>query len=535
MLSPQGKEGKNMSWKRYKKIFSSLKTPFDDETKFILGLDIGNQTSVISYWNVNRKEPEWIDISGGYGKPSIPTVMQYVPEHKEWVYGEYAVLNQGFFEDITITYPVKRLGYGEWIDIDGKPMNLPLLLSRYLKELVEMCRNINPNGEIAGMVVATPTYFSDEAKEEFYRAFSLAGLEQQLICFLPHRECILHSLYHQEMLQEEEKILYIDYGMESLRSGIFHTYTQKEEMKGEVLSSLFDFSLGLQNFEEKLRRFFIELYCEETQEQPDQLTRETIQQIEILLYHNKAMLLQQYFQGKSMKLYFNFVHPAFQKTIEKGQLEKIIKPFQEQIEEFLKKALNKTMTEPLLPHQITKVVLSGGGFEMDWALQTIKDKFPHIPMIYDSFSEGQISHGACWAAASYLGLAAPLDIQLEDQHRLTVDLGIKIETKKGDQFIPFVEKKSFWWHDYETISFITQHEEEEELTLHWYQRNGKGEESYLGEVVLDNLPTRPRGATRIDISYWMDNPYKLSGIIKDRGFGEFFPATDYEKKFEVIL
>ncbi len=529
------KEGNFMSWKRYKKIFTSLDKPLEDETKFILGIDIGNQTSVISYWNVNRQEPEWIDVSGGYGKPSIPTVLQYVPEHKEWVYGEYALLNKGFFEDITITYPVERLGYGEWIDIGGKPMNLPVLLGRYLKELVEICKNINPNGEIAGMVVATPTYFSEAAKEELYRAFSLAGLDQQLITFLPDRECILHSLYHQQELQKQETILYLDYGNESLRGGVFQIEIQEEKMQGKVISSLFDSSLGLRYLDQQLHDLFIRFYCDHTGELPENINPEILQQIDVLLYQNKAMLLQHYFQGKPMKLYFNFVHPAFQKKVEIQELENIVSPMKERIQAFIQNTLQKTIGKTIGVQEVTKVVLSGGGFEMDWVLEIMKEKFPHTPMIHSHFSEGQISLGACWAAVSYLGLASPLEIQLEDLHRLNFDVGIKVKTKKGDQFITFLEKKSFWWQDQPHRWLITQHSKSEELILYFLKRNAKGEETHLCNVPLEGIPIRPKGTTRLEIFCQMCNPYKLKGVVKDCGFGEFFPATEYTKEFEIEL
>ena len=70
-----------MSWKIFKKQIASI--DFNDETKFILGIDIGTKSTKVAIWNVNRKVAELIDMSGGYGNPSIPTVMQYIPENRE--------------------------------------------------------------------------------------------------------------------------------------------------------------------------------------------------------------------------------------------------------------------------------------------------------------------------------------------------------------------------------------------------------------------------------------------------------------------
>ena len=107
-----------MSWKLFKKQLSSKE--LDDETRFILGIDIGTRATKIAIWNVNRKQAELIDMSGGYGNPSIPTVMQYIPENKEWVFGEYALLNKRDFDDITINNIISKLGTKELIEISGK-------------------------------------------------------------------------------------------------------------------------------------------------------------------------------------------------------------------------------------------------------------------------------------------------------------------------------------------------------------------------------------------------------------------------------
>lgn len=81
-----------MSWKYYKKQFENGGA---DENKFILGLDLGSSSSSIAFFNTITEEPELIDLSGGYGKPSMPSVIQYIPETREWVFGEYAILKIG--------------------------------------------------------------------------------------------------------------------------------------------------------------------------------------------------------------------------------------------------------------------------------------------------------------------------------------------------------------------------------------------------------------------------------------------------------
>ena len=75
-----------MAWQDYQTHFQSHPL---DESHFVLGLDLGDAMSTIAYFDPLHKAPEVIDISGGYGKASVPTVMQFAPETKEWIlYGK---------------------------------------------------------------------------------------------------------------------------------------------------------------------------------------------------------------------------------------------------------------------------------------------------------------------------------------------------------------------------------------------------------------------------------------------------------------
>ena len=138
-----------------KKIFKNKKIGDD---QFILGIDLGDSTSSICYFDINRKTPEIIDISGGYGKANMPTVVQYIPKTKEWVFGEYAILNKGIEDEITFSSIIDKLGKKEYVEIDGKLETVVGLIGLYLKELIDNCKNINPRADIAGIVVAIPHY-----------------------------------------------------------------------------------------------------------------------------------------------------------------------------------------------------------------------------------------------------------------------------------------------------------------------------------------------------------------------------------------
>lgn len=523
-----------MSWKLFKKELA-LKE-LDDETKFILGLDIGTRATKIAIWNVNRKQAELIDMSGGYGTPSIPTVMQYIPENKEWVFGEYALLNKGDFDDITINNIMSKLGTKELIEIGGKAMNIPSILARYIKEIIEMCKNLNPNGEVVGLVATVPDYFPESAREEFKRAFAMAGLDKVLITFMTFRECILRYLYFGQTIDKEEKVLFIDYGGQQIRGGVIQVNPEsKGRVKAESLSFLFDASLGGKKLDKLLKELFIDFYCQETGLLRTQLDEDTIHQIEVFAYQNKYLLFQNYYKKKPTKLYFNFAYPAFQKTLEVEQLDKLIEPFAKSIQDFISNLLEKTIHGAVQKEEIQKVIAVGGGFEMNWVKELIEHEFMGIDIEYPRDSEGTLALGACIWAASYLGVVPELMIEIEDYHKLTFDIGLEGIYEKQSRFIPLVERNSFWWQKARPRIFILDLGGSNFLEIPIYAKNEQGEIKTLEVIKLDNLPRNPSRTLRLkfDLKFSQYDTIELS--IKDCGFGEIIPPSDFSKTFNIQL
>lgn len=523
-----------MSWKIFRKQIEA--TDFKDETKFILGIDIGTRATKVAIWNVNRRQAELIDMSGGYGNPSIPTVMQYIPENREWVYGEYALLNRGYFEDITIHNLLSKLGTKELIDISGKPMNIPSLLSRYIKEIIEMCKNINPNGEVIGVVAAVPDYFSEGAREELKRAFAMAGLDKVLITLMSYRECILRYLYFENDLISKENILFMDYGGQQIRGGLIKVNPKDNvNIECESLSFLFDSSLGGRKLDHLLRELFIDFYCNEIGILKTQLTEEIIHQIEVFAYQNKSLLFQNYYKRKPTKLYFNFAYPAFQKTATIEDLNKWIEPFSVSIKEFIKDLLDKTINGVINKEEVQKVIAVGGGFEMNWMKELLENEFSEIPIISPKEAEGTVALGACIGAASYLRIIPERIIKLSDNHRLTSDIGIKGVFERKSRFIPIIEKSTFWWQKSKPKTFILDIGKENFLDIPIYKRNELGEIIQIHTIELSNLPNRPSRTIRLKFSMEFRQYDQIETEIKDCGFGDLFPPSEYTQTFIIGL
>lgn len=515
-----------MNWKEYKKKYNP---DIIDETKFILGLDIGNSTSSISYFDFNRALPDLIDISGGYGKASIPTVVQYINDTGEWVFGEYAVLNRGLADEITFDNLIDNIGKKMYYDVGDRSVSHAYILSLFLKEIIGNIKNINPNADLVGIVASVPSYMNEDAKDEFFSAFKMAGYEKSLIKFISDRECLLQNYCFNKDIKDEN-ILIIDFGDRSIRGGIYKTEKIENKINVNSISSVFDHNMSMNKIYEQVVNLFTNYYKEETK--TNIINEQTKNQIESFAYQHKDLLFQN-INNKKFKLYFNFAYPPFQKTINEEDVKSLVEPFKEILNSFLLNVFEKTMKikEKMEHKDINTVLCSGGGFEMVWIRSVLEEYFPQSNIIISKNTKSTISQGACICASSILGVINDNNISVNDSHQLDFDIGLKIN--KINKFIPLIEKNSFWWQTHIGKKFIVNSSTENPFKIELFKRNEQGEIIHFYNIELTDMPVRPKGTTQIFINIDFESYDKIVLSIEDYGFGTLFPKSDYYKEFVI--
>ena len=514
-----------MNWKKFKTAYKD--SGQIDESHFILGIDLGNDTSVISYFNASLAQPEVLDISGGYGKPSVPTVMQYIAETKEWVFGEYAVLNVS--KHAMLTSLVERLGKKEYVDIENRSVPVTNVLSQYIKELVGNIKNINPKGEIVGIIVSVPSYVSQEAKEELLLAFHNAGYEKELIDLIPDRECIF-SRYYFDNQAKEENILLLDFGSRQLRGGLYAATPGDMGVSIKTLSSLFDDNTGTKRVNDAVVKMFKEYYCNQLNIHEDTLNSATMVQLNAFVYQHKDLLFQKNIATKPVRMYFNFAYPPFQRTVTKNEIDSVIAPFHSNMEVFLRQVLEKNVYSEQKPQDVNVVICTGGGFEMLWARKLIENYFPNSRVVFYKNSKTAIAEGATIIAASELNVVKGHNLQIEDRNQLDMDIGVYILSGGKKRFLPIIEKNSFWWQNPSPKIFIIKEETNKPLGI--YKREGEGGLNLLEEI-MPALPSRPKGTTKLKLEMRFESYHHLAVTIADMGFGELFPKSAYKETFVI--
>ena len=523
-----------MAWQAYQKQFETRKM---DESHFVLGIDLGNAMSSIAYFDVLRQAPEVIDMSGGYGKPSAPTVLQFSPDTQEWVFGEYAVLNQGLGNEQIFRGLLERLGKNESVEVNGEEMSAAHILGLYCKELVAMCKSLNPKAEIAGIVAAVPSDMNAATQADYLAAFREAGMADDLIALVPDRECILHRHYS-DGLAAPEKVLLLDFGSRALRGGIYDVRLDADGIAVDCVSSLFDETIGVEQVNARVQEWFTDFYCEQAQIAKDALTKQTLAQLSVFAYQNKDLLFRKAIGAKPIKLYYNFAYPPMQQTVSAADVQAVIAPFAEAFAGFLKDVFAKTLRvdDALRAGDIQTVLCTGGGFEMLWARAFVQEAFRDSKVVFFKNAKGVTAEGASLMAAVRMGVIPPRSVRLTDRHMLAADIGVQVQRWQEAQFVPLAERFSFWWQRRDPVQFLLNEPTGgRETAIELFRREADGTVRPIASALLDGLPERPAGTTKLAVSLQFDAYDKLRIAVKDVGFGELFPKTEFEKIFLVQI
>ena len=513
-----------MDWKTLK---NKIENQGMQETDFVLGIDLGSATSTLAFFDANRSAPEVIDLSGGYGKQSIPTVVQYIPDTKEWVFGEYAVLNRGFGNEVTIMSMIDRLGTRDYVDIEKKPMSYTNILTYFVKELVNSCFAINPKATIGGIVLAIPEYLSEEAKEELSLVFNTSGYGKAVIGFASDKECIFHHYYYNKEVKDEN-VLLLDFGNREIRGGIYAVTANGGEVHSKSLSYLFNKDLSTGVLDRSVEKLFMKHYLEEHQT----ITPQTEDLISAFSYQHKDLLFQKNIDKKPLKLYFNFAYPPFQKTITKDFIDEMLEPHRNALRRFIDGLFAKA-PEHVTKDNINTVICTGGGFEMLWVREEIKNIFSKSDISINKYAKGAIAEGACLIAAGKVSAIESKRVVIEDNNKINVDIGVQVKSGNVKKFIPVIERNSFWWQEHEDKVLIINEDTSKPLFLEIFKRDRNGDQFLLDTIEIEGLPKRPKGATRIGFNLAFHEYNRCTATVKDFGFGDLFAPSDYEKKFEV--
>ncbi len=532
-----------MNWEEYKaEIEKKGELP---EDWYILGIDLGTTNSIISYWDNNSKKPEPIDISNGFGKIPLPSVVQFRKddENGEWLIGEEAYRSMKIYPETTVRSIKRKMGTNETVNIDGKEYLPEEISAKILNELILHCQNMNPKAEIVGVVVSVPYDFDDSAKKATMRACELAGLKEKLICLIeePKAAALAYNFRHQ--LQMGEKILVFDFGGGTLDITLFHVIEKDEgRIKLQVISEGGEAYHGGDNIDEILQEECYKYILNKTGQSKEQLSLENQVELNVRAREAKERL-----SGvKSFRIPFTFCIPPFVEQMTREHFEELIYQFSEKTRKLVQKALREAYTGAVSADSIDRVLLEGGSSQMPWIKAMLIDIFNVENKIYTSERPAlDISLGATYYAAMKMGLLVHPDVEAEKmvvEFEVTVphDIGLLVNNNGRDSFFTMIRRGTPYALAKKSQIFTLSGDSEEDMTtfdLKILERIDKADTveqcKLIGEVQIEDLPKRPSGKTKLKITLLVEEEGGLvKGNVEDLGFSDEFPPSGYKADFD---
>ncbi|MCL1995430.1 MAG: Hsp70 family protein [Defluviitaleaceae bacterium] len=524
-----------MNWQSYRKEISEKKHL--PSNLYILGIDLGTTNSIISYYDAEAKEPVPIDVSMGFGQVPLPSVVQYRPKEDEWVIGSEAYRTIKMYPHSTARSVKNLMGSDSTIQM-GQLTHTPEEISaKILTELVSHVTNIDPNAEIAGIVLSVPYDFGQSAKKATLKAMQLAGLEQKLITLIEEPKAAALAYNFSFDLALNEIILVFDFGGGTLDITMFQVIEKtKETILMKVISEGGAVNHGGDNIDQMLLGYLHKQFHTKTGQTPEDIPIEN--QLEIVQQARETK--ERLSRVTGHRIPFSFAMPPFMVEIKRPFFEELIAPFVEKTKMLTHKSLQEAHPHALSPAQVSRVLLEGGSSGMPWVKNMLSDIFGEEKIYISKTPALDISRGATYYAAMKMGLinTPDMEIPIEIQATIPHDIGIEVQLEKGPAFFCIIPKGTSYVLAKKSHTFTLSGETEEEmtgLTIKLMERSNKDDDfekcRAIGEFKISGLPKRPKGKTKVKLTLTADENMVIKGMVEDMGFGKEFERSGFKERF----
>ena len=175
------------------------------------------------------------------------------------------------------------------------------------------------------------------------------------------------------------------------------------------------------------------------------------------------------------------------------------------------------------------IFLTGRGFEKpEWASDFTKLAARRRRV----FSEPYIfAMGAACKAMDHLAKETAFPFVLICEGRLKATISMEVVHEEKTTQLVIAASGDSWYEAKSTMEFILDHQDELIFQIQPVDQKKKSEV----KIPLKGFPERPERTTRIQLKTGFKNENTMAVVIKDKGFGELFPASDTEIGREIVL
>lgn len=169
------------------------------KTPYYLGIDINDKYAMISYYQLNKKEPDTVSAVAGSENYQIPVVLAKRRGLGQWYYGDEARRMAKSCEMICIDNLLRRALSGDTIVIEEETYEAEDLLALFINKLILLPEKMGNPMEFDRLVI-TLERLNKENMELFWRIAPKLELDKTQFTIIDHKE----SFYYFALNQPEE-------------------------------------------------------------------------------------------------------------------------------------------------------------------------------------------------------------------------------------------------------------------------------------------------------------------------------------------
>lgn len=410
--------------------------------KVVIGFDMGDVYSQISFLSHTAAEPETVSAITGTELYNIPTVLAKRPLVSQWFYGREAVkyAEQG---GIVVDNLVSRALRGEEVMVENESFDPIALLALFVKRTLSLLTMHVSMKDIEAFMF-TVEHLDNRMVEVLNRLVGYLQLDCPHISYQSHVESFYAYMIHQPRELWQYQVLVLEYN--------------------DILTSM---------------RF--------------ECSRNTTPEVAFIHCMKHEDIKRRIWSEDE--------------DVRKGEMAE------------LDEIVCDTASNILKEGDITTVYLLGDGFKETWASETLKVlcKNRRVFQGNNLYSKG--------AALSIMDKLYPSEISKTHvylgEDKVKSNVGLRALRRGEESYLALLDAGTNWYEVNTDMDILV----EEGNEIGFLITSLTGGHVIEKNIVLDGLPKRPRGATRLRIHIEMTNVDTLAVDIEDLGFGELIESS----------
>ncbi len=470
--------------------------------KYTLGIDLGTSRSAVAF--APDGEPEMIENSEG--KYQTPSVV-HLTEDGEAVVGDGAVNQLLMQPERTKREVKKQMGTNDPIKLGDAAYNPQEVSAMILQKLVTDAEQ-RLGGSVSNAVITVPAYFTDRQRSATREAGEIAGLEVDRLLPEPSAAVLAYGLREKRLGEPSNETVFVY----DLGGGTFDATLVEAAYDHNIIETIAtdgDTNLGGSDWTEAIVDHICEIIAEDTgidirehdeYAEARKRVREAAVEAKHQLSHQKTVTLTVPAVIANEDGTYNL-----QEELTRAEFEAMTTHLIEQTKEPIYSIFERTSYDPV---NVDKVLLIGGATRMQQVEKMVGEFFEPEPAKNISPDKAVAMGAAVQAAVLDDEIDATLPGSTSDGLVLveTVPQSIGVKLQPGERFDPIIERDTEMPATERREGYTVGSDNQTGVVIEIYQGDADTvhETEFLGDVILEDIPTRERGEESIAVEFSVD-------------------------------